>query len=219
MARALKTPPPKDADFPATARLRAELLIAPNSETLVTLFANALAEHGIAGHFCLRRSGAGYTPLLGDSPDLIRDAGRCLHIDTDAAFMSGARVLLARPERRLPQDHGARIRGYAELYAARALALQELADDVSTDCGLTLRERFVLGRHLAGLAPVDIAIEAKVSVATISAATDSAIAKMGVETVAQAISLAARRGWLAVTSLHNCSSSSEKLTYKTNQNG
>ena len=219
MARAFKSTPPKGADFPATARLRAELLIAPNSETLVTLFANALAEHGIAGHFCLRKSGAGFTPLLGDSPALIGQAENCLHIDTDEAFMSGTRVLLARPARPLSREHATRIRGYAELYAARALALQEMADDVSTDCGLTLRERFVLGRHLAGLAPIDIAIEAKVSVATVSAAIDSAIAKMGVETLADAIALAARRGWLAVTSLHNYTSSSEKLTYKATKNG
>jgi DNA-binding CsgD family transcriptional regulator len=113
----------------------------------------------------------------------------------------------------------ARIRGYAELYAARAVALQELADDVQTECGLSLRERFVLGRRLAGLAPVDIALESDLSVATVSAAIDSAIDRLGVSTLPEAISLAARRGWLAVTSLQNCSSSSEKLTYKTTQNG
>ena len=42
---------------------------------------------------------------------------------------------------------------------------------------------------------------------------------MGVETLADAIALAARRGWLAVTSLHNYTSSSEKLTYKATKNG
>lgn len=219
MARALKSSAPKGADFPATARLRAGLLIAPNAETLVSLFAGALAEHGIVGHFCLRKAGAGYTPLMGDRPELIQQAEHCLRIDTDDSFMSGMRVLLAAPSRRLPREHVVRIRGYAELFAARALALQELADDVNTECGLSLRERFVLGRRLAGLAPVDIAIEAKISIATVDAAIESAIAKMGVDTLPEAISMAARHGWLAVTSLQNCTSSSEKLTYKATQNG
>lgn len=219
MARALKPHAPKAADFPATSRLRAGLLIAPDAEHLVSLFSGALAEHGIDGHFCLRKSGASYTPLVGDCPELIGRADDCVHIDTDESFMPGTRVLLAKPSRRLSAEHETRIRGYAELFAARALALQELADDVNTECGLSLRERFVLGRRLAGLAPVDIAIEAKISVATVTAAIDNAIRKMGVETLAEAISVAARRGWLAVTSLHNCSSSSEKLTYKATQNG
>jgi DNA-binding CsgD family transcriptional regulator len=219
MARALKTHASKGADFPATARLRAGLLIAPDLENLVSLFAGALAEHGIDGHFCLRKSGSGYTPLVGDCPELIAHDGDCIHVDTDDAFMPGTRVLLAAPPHGLSAEHKARIRGYAELFAARALALQELVDDVNTECGLSLRERFVLGRRLAGLAPVDIAIEGKISVATVSAAIDSAIQKMGVQTLAEAISLSARRGWLAVTSLQNCSSSSAKLTYKTTQNG
>ena len=219
MARALKSHTSRGEDFPATARLRAEILISPDSETLVSLFAQALAEHGINGHFCLRKTGAGYTPLVGDSPELIQGADQCIRVDTDETFMAGTRVLMAPPVNLLKPEHLTRIRGYAALFAARALALQELADDVSTECGLTLRERFVLGRRLAGRAPIDIALEANLSVATVSAAIENAIEKLGVDTLPEAISLAARRGWLAVTNVKNCSSSSEKLTYKTNQNG
>lgn len=219
MARAVKTPAPKGADFPATARLRAGLLIAPDSEALVALFAGALAEHGIDGHFCLRRSGAAFTPLIGDCPELVQQGEAGLSIDTDGAFMPSVRVLLAQPSRVLTAEETTRIKGYAELFAARVLALQELADDVNTECGLSLRERFVLGRRLAGIAPIDIALETKLSVATVSAAIDSAVEKLGVGSPAEAISLAARRGWLAITSMQNCSSSSEKLTYKATQNG
>lgn len=219
MARVLKTSAPVGDDFPATARLRAGLLISPDSETLVSLFAQALAEHGIHGHFCLRKTGAGFAPLVGDNPELIHGAATCIIVDTDESFLSGARVLMAPPSQPISSEHMTRIRGYAELFAARALALQELADDVPTECGLTLRERYVLGRRLAGLAPVDIAIEAKLTVATVGAAIEGAIEKMGVRSLPEAISLAARRGWLAVTSLQNCSSSSEKLTYKATQNG
>lgn len=205
--------------FPATARLRAEILIAPDSENLVVLFADALAEYGIPGHFCLKKNGAGFVPLIGDDPNLIACVDQCIVVETDESFMGGTLVLLAPPEVPLSYEHGVKLRGFAELYAARAIALQELADDVETQCGLTLRERYVLGRRLAGMPPVDIGIECGLSVATIGILAESAVGKLGCSTLAEAIALAARHGWLAVTSLENCSSSSGELTYKATRNG
>lgn len=203
-------------DLPATARLRAGLLIAGDSETLLTLFADALAEHGIAGHFCVSGRGRELTPVLGDAPDLIGRESEGLVVESREL---GVRVILEAPERPLAADALTRIRGYAELYAARALALRETADDVETGCGLTLRERYVLGRRLAGLAPIDIACESGLSVETVSAAMDGAVSRLGTLDLTSAISLAARRGWLAVTNLENCCSSSENLTYKATKNG
>lgn len=218
MSLSLPTSARRGSPYPATARLRAQILIAPDAENLVGLFADALAEHGIAGHFCLRKMGATLTPLLGDAPELIAGS-HGFAIDSDDIHFAGARVLLAEPERALTSEESARVRGYALLFAARALALQELGDDVDTDCGLSLRERYVLGRRLAGLAPVDIAIESGASVQTVAFAIDNAVARLGVENESEAIAFAARRGLLAITSLQNCSSSSEKLTYKAAQNG
>jgi DNA-binding CsgD family transcriptional regulator len=218
MARPLPSTAQKGNRYPATVRLRAEILLAPDSERLVTLFAGMLAEHGIAGHFCLRKTATTLTPLVGDMPELI--AGRHnFFVDSDDTHFAGARVLLAEPDRVLTKEEMARVRGYAQLFAARALALQELADDVETECGLSLRERYVLGRRLAGLAPIDIANESGITVQTVSSAIDNAVARLGTQNQAEAIAFAARRGWLAVTSLQNCSSSSEKLTYKAAQNG
>jgi DNA-binding CsgD family transcriptional regulator len=205
-------------DLPATARLRAGLLIAPDIESLVELFASALAEHGIEGHFCIARSGTALVPVAGDMPRLM-DSDDVLRVEVAASALPAATILLALPDRPLATDECARVRGYAQLFAARVMALQELADDVDTECGLTLRERYVLGRRLAGLAPFDIAGEAKLSVGTISATIERAVEKLGVATLGEAIALAARRGWLAVTNLENCSSSSQKITYKLTQNG
>ena len=205
-------------DLPATARLRAGLLISFDTESLVELFSGALAEHGIDGHFCLGRFGDKLVPVAGDMPCLVNSKD-VLRVDVDASAWPGAVTLLARPERPLTKEQSARVRGYAQLFAGRVMALQELADDVDTECGLTLRERYVLGRRLAGLAPLDIAREAKLSVATIGEALDKAIDKLGAPNLGAAIALAARRGWLAVTNLENCSSSSQKITYKLTQNG
>ena len=204
-------------DLPATARLRAGMLIAPDTESLVELFAGALAEHGIEGHFCLTGAAAS-VPVAGDAPALISDDD-VWTINVESGALPAARVLLARPNRPLNKDGAARIRGYAQLFAARVLALQELADDVDTDCGLTLRERYVLGRRLAGLAPLDVAAEANLTIATVSEALDRAVEKLGAESLGEAIALAARRGWLAVTNLENCSSSSQNITYKQTRNG
>lgn len=205
-------------DLPATARLRGGLLIASDVSSLVELFAGALAEHGIAGHFCLAKSGDALTPLAGDMPELIASHPH-FAVDLDGGVLASARVLLARPNQPLSREQSARVRGYAQLFAARALALQELADDVDTECGLTIRERYVLGRRLAGLAPLDIAEEAHLSIQTVSQAIDDAIEKLGASGLGDAIALAARRGWLAVTNLENCSSSSQKISYKRFQNG
>lgn len=203
----------------ATTRLRAGILVAPSGEDLVVMFAQALSEHGIAGHFCVRGAGAALQPILGDTPELVARPEDCLVIPCNSLPGSPARMLLAQPEAPLEPAEMARVRGYSELYAARAIALQELEDDVDTGCGLTLRERYVLGRRLAGQAPVDIAAESGLSVPTVAAALDGATKRLGDGNEAAAIALAARRGWLAVTSLENCSSSSEKLTYKAIQNG
>jgi len=218
MSRPLPISARRGNPYPATARLRAEILIAPDAERLVGLFADALTEHGIAGHFCLRKAGTALTPLMGDAPELIAGP-HGFAIDSDDMHFAGARVLLAEPSRALTKEESVRVRGYAQLFAARALALHELGDDVQTDCGLSLRERYVLGRRLAGLASIDIAIESGLSVQTVASAIDNAVARLGTRNQAEAIAFAARRGWLAVTNLQNCSSSSEKLTYKAAQNG
>jgi len=201
---------------PATAQLRTEIFAVRDSEALTVLFGDALAEHGIRGHFCVRGRSATLVPILGDAPELIGSEPSAIVVE---AAESELRVLLRRPDRALAPDELTRVRGYAQLYAAQALALRELADDVETSCGLSLRQRYVLGRRLAGLSPLDIATESGLSVATVSAALDGAVEQLRAPDLASAISLSARRGWLAVTTLENLWPSTENSTYKVTQNG
>lgn len=202
------------APQPATARLRRQLYAIADVDTLVAMFAACLSEHGIDGHFIMAGTAAGPVPMAGDAPELVLAPPGCLIVEG-----GGHCIVLAGPCVPLAPDADARVRGYAVLVAAQIAALRELADDVETGCALSLRERYVLGRRLAGLAPVDIAAECGLGVQTIAAAIDSAVAAMNAGTPAEAISLAARRGWLVVSSLQNCSSSSEVFTYKMAQNG
>lgn len=181
--------------FPATAQLRATIFTVGTLEELVALFALALAEHGIPGHFCLRSwDGGAPVPFVGDRPELIRAPAGTIVVDIEDGF-----VLLAPPAAPLDREALARVRGYALLYAARAAALHELAHDIETSCGLSLCERFVLARRLAGAAPVDTAAEAGWSVATVGTHEASAIEKLGAANVAEAAAIAARQGWLLVT--------------------
>ncbi len=192
--------------------------MAPTAEDLVSLYADALLEDSIDGHFCLVRTGAAYTPLLGDRPNLI-NADSVLAIQCGAPFTRQTRMLLRPPAAPLDAEARARVRGYAELYGARALALGEMADDIGTECGLMLRERFVLGRRLAGLATLDIAAEAGLTIATVSEIERNAIRRLNAPNLAEAIAFAARRGWLAITNVNNCSSSLVKLKYTGSENG
>lgn len=218
-AQPLRNDLPATETMPATARLRAGILLASTGEDLVTLFTDALSEHGIGGHFCVRVDDGHVCPILGDAPNLIMGDADTVTVEAGGPLLQGTRVLLAKADRDLSAAEMTRVHGYAQLYAARAVALQELADDVATDCGLSLRERFVLGRRLAGLAPLDIAAESGLSVPTISAALDAAVDHLGAKDLTSAIALAARRGWLAVTNLENCTSSSENIKYKAFKNG
>lgn len=188
--------PEGEPAFPATALLRATLFTVGTIEDLVVLFANALAEHGISGHFSLKSwDGGAFVPFVGDCPELIREPAGTIVVDTE----DGACVLLAPPEALLDRAALARVRGYALLYAAQAAALHERTRDVETNCALSLCERFVLARRLAGIAPVDIAAEAGLSVATVGAHEAKAVEKLGAGTVAEAAAIAARQGWLLVT--------------------
>ena len=209
-----QTMTPAEQPMPATARLRAQLFLAQDVDALVSLFAAALAEHGIAGHFHLSMRGAVAVPMAGDAPELVLEPAGSTIVVGD-----GVRIVMAAPASPLSPAAAARVRGYAELVGAQIAALREWADDVETACGLSLRERYVLGRRLAGLAPVDIAIEAGLSVQTVSRTIDDATAAMGVTTPAEAIALAARRGWLAVTSMTNCSTNRINSMYRMTQNG
>lgn len=198
---------------PATNRLRAELYAVSTPEDLVALFTAALAEEGVDGHVCVGVGKNAVVPLFGDRPNLLGGGAGAITLELD-----GARLILARPARALARADLVRIRGFGQLYAAQLMALRERADDVATECGLTLRERVILGRRLAGRAPLDIAAELGLGVSTVSASLDAAIAKLGGRE-AEAIALAARRGWLVVTAIQNGSSPIPNMGYSFAQNG
>lgn len=204
---------PIDTAFSATAALRLHVLTEPDLGRLTGRFAAALGEHGIEGHYCARRGESGQvTPLFGDSPWLLgagdalpaldggenSDAAAC-SIAIDCALEEPVAMVVSRPAAPLDRAMVARVRGYATLYVGRGLTLHAKAAGPVTACGLSICERFILGRLLVGDSVIDIAERLERPVATIMVEIADAVATLGAADRAGAIALAARRGWLVTT--------------------
>lgn len=196
----------------AVDALRRGVLGEHDLDRLIALFAAAIAEHGIDGHFCAARDDRGQlSPLFGDSPGLLAAAPVAGDL-TDGLGASalpirgaaGERYLmmLAPAARPLDDQAAARIRGYATLYAARGATLHEKSSGPLTACGLSLCERFILGRLLVGDSILDIALGLDRSPAAIESHIADAIAALGVADQPAAVALAARQGWLLTTVNH-----------------
>ncbi|WP_168694265.1 hypothetical protein [Sphingomonas flavalba] len=176
------------------SRLRTAVITENSLEALVGAFAAALREDGIAGHVCARvgvDDGLAEA-LFGDMPELI-----LLNDDADIACDDDGLIL--RLSARPSAAARARVRGYAVLYAARGVELHAIASQPATACGLTTRQRFILGRLLLGDCPDEIAAASGASVAGIRDAMRRAAAILGAETHQQAVAIAARRGLLLTT--------------------
>lgn len=204
---------PIDTAFSATAALRLHVLTETDLGRLTDRFAAALSEHGIDGHYCARGGESGrVTPLFGDSPGLLSaddvlpsldggenvDAAAC-SIAIDCALEAPVEMVVSRPVAPLDPAMIARVRGYATLYVGRGLILHAKAAGPVTACGLSLCERFILGRLLVGDSVIDIAERLERPVATIMVEIADAVATLGAADRAGAIALAARRGWLVTT--------------------
>lgn len=215
----------KFADVSAREQLRARILIESRLDDLVSLFAAALTEDGISGHYCGRRDEPGLVPLFGDSPRLMGDAnvaplapaarfGKASRVvDVDGAWGEQFTIMLTPPMHALDKAAIARVRGYCVLYAARGEMLREKEADVMTACGLSLYERFILGRILVGDSLLDIALKLDRSVGVIDLHIADAMKALGMTDRRMAISLAARRGWLLTTMSDFPPLSSENIDY------
>ena len=179
----------------AYAALRTTLPVSRDLDDLVVRFGAAIAEDGIDGHLCLIAGGAETHILFGDSPALRDMVNGCDILAT----AGGPRLRLSRR----PEDAAfARVRGFATLYLARALLLIEAGRTPITQTGLTLCERFILGRLLAGDCLLDIAVALDRSVACVQEMLARASDSLGAHSREEAIAIAARQGWLLSTLPH-----------------
>ena len=89
-----------------------------------------------------------------------------------------------------------RLNGLATIYAMRAVPLWEIEEDIETASPLTLRQRIVLAMVLSGHSHIEIARHLDSSLRTVATHLDNAVERLKAADEADAIALAARRGWL-----------------------
>lgn len=177
------------------------LLTAPDIAALTDRLAETLAHEGVGGHLCVRLADGSETPLFGDRPALFakRRSAQVRRIVGGLGQREELQLLVEAPATPLTRAAEARLEGYAQLYLARAALLREKANDIATGCPLSLRQRVLLGRMLAGHPLARTADALGISVAAARSHLDDALPALGVATRAEAVAKAARCGWLIVS--------------------
>lgn len=175
-------------------------------------FAAMIFEMGFSGHCCISLTRAGVEHQFGDidllpgnlSTLLSRAAksgrhhvGDLLILPVESWHENALFLCMFGRGQPLDSRDSARLSGWAEVYASFASALLERAQDVPTADGLGLAQRQCLALVLVGRSDLDIANVLGITPLAVRGHIDDAAAKLNVASRAEAVSIAARRGWLA----------------------
>lgn len=175
-------------------------------------FSAMIWEMGFSGHCCiaLTRNGAelqfgdvdhlpeNLLPLLSRARKSGRHrAGDLLILPVESWHENALFLCMFGREHLLDARESARLSGWAEVYASFASALLERAQDVPTAIGLGLAQRQCLGLVLVGRTDLEIAESLGITPLAVRGHIADAVEKLDVATRAEAVSIAARRGWLA----------------------
>jgi len=182
---------------------------------LTDLFAATIASRRYDGHICIATPHtAGPVPLFGDLACIPRKALRALTPDLDQphAIVHGGRHdlivpvecwhdhpvhLILRGTGGAPnRDVLAGLHGLCEVYATYGYALFEQQRDVATASGLGIDQRRCLALVLTGHRDFEIADVLGLTPLSVRSHIDHAVLLLEAATRAQAVAVAARRGWL-----------------------
>jgi DNA-binding CsgD family transcriptional regulator len=165
---------------------------------LSALFAAALAAEGVDGHLCCAIDAAGDpVPLFGDSWALA-GAGDAAALPFESAAGEALAMYLTPAAALTDRAARARVRLLCVVAAAAGVPLLEAED--AEDAGArhpTSVERTCLGLTLAGWDRIDIADRLMRSPEAVGVHLRRAAARLGVDTVAEAVALASRRGLIS----------------------
>lgn len=200
------TKSPNPTAFPADmAGLMAYAQSAESLSELTGVFSHMIASRGFSAHICIEIGMAGrLVPLFGDAAILPEIEGRGLadapgDLLLEVQSWHGGDLFLCLTGHDGPTDHAtvARLRGWAEVYATFGMALLERERDIPTSAGLGLAQRQCLAQLLIGRTDQEIASMLHLTPLAVRGHIENAQRRLHVDTRAEAISLAARRGWLA----------------------
>lgn len=198
----------------ARPRTMGELMVfAQSAETLDTLveaFSAMIADLGFDAHLCLEIDDDGYPlPMFGTATRLpdwpgTRRPGRHNDLALSVEGWHGRETWLCLEGRNVALDATtrAKIQGWAEVYTSFATALIERERDIPTGVGLGLAQRQCLAQLLLGRREHEIAELLGLTPLAIRGHIEGALTFLGVRSRTEAVSLAARRGWLAGLEWH-----------------
>lgn len=204
---AVAAPAPRTmADFHMAASRTDEI------SALTAMFADMIAAMGITSHGCLaivddeaelRFGDAQALPhalhaRLADTPLYAprQEAGLVI-IPVESWHEEDLYLCLFGRSEALGAADLARLHGWCEVYATYASALVERAADVPTASGLGLVQRQCLAQFLFGRSDIEIGDCLHLSPLAVRGHMEDAVSQLGAANRAEAVSLAARRGWLA----------------------
>ena len=197
------------AGFAAAARA------ADSLPALCAAFADAIAAEGFGAHCCLRTSPDAAPDILFGDGGAVSIAARSLldksHEYPVSFAADGRHHLLVPVEcwqadalfvlitgRAAAPDRAAiaRVHGLAEVHATYGYSLFERQQDIATSAGLGLVQRRCLALVLTGHRDVDIARLLDLTPLAVEGHLAQAMILLDADIRAQAVAIAARRGWL-----------------------
>jgi len=209
MARATRSLTKQDEQaVPMTmGALHARAQTAETLEALIEIFAGSIAADGFRSHFCFGIGESGLIePLFGDTHALptrrvfeMEALDRPGHLLLKLHGWHAGDLFLSLDGRRVPIGPATRasLQGRAEVYAAYGMALLEREQDLMTASGLGLVQRQCLARLLTGERDPQIADALGLTPLAVRGHIESAMEFLSARSRAEAVSIAARRGWLA----------------------
>lgn len=176
-------------------------------EGLTEIFSESIATDGFQSHLCFGIGDAGQIePLFGDARSLSVRApfdanswNRPGHLLLKLHGWYEGDLFISLDGRRVPIGPALRasLQGRSEVYATYGLSLLERERDVITASGLGLVQRQCLARLLTGERDPQIAEALGLTPLAIRGHIESAMKFLSARSRAEAVSIAARRGWLA----------------------
>jgi DNA-binding CsgD family transcriptional regulator len=180
---------------------------AASLQELTGLFAASIAADGFRSHVCFGMDEDGrIAPLFGDANALPvcamgadAKAIRPGHLLLSVESWHESDLFLGLGGRRASIDPALRasLKGRAEVYTTYGMALLEREEDVMTASGLGLAQRQCLARLLMGERDPQIAEALGITPLAVRGHIESATEFLSARSRAEAVSIAARRGWLA----------------------
>lgn len=220
-----RTPPAAREEAVSTPRFFERASEERRLDRLIALFQGAIAAHGATAHHCFRLvldrhaialfgnaplhapalSAAAARTGLAERPErLAADRNRGVTLLTFPVILPMIEPLIVAVAMddsaaiAIDRSKASYLNGLSTIYAMKAMPLWEIEEDVDTIAPISLKERLALALLLSGHAHAEIAQRLQCTPQAVALHMANARRKLAVADEAEAVAIAARRGWLHI---------------------